>query len=87
MTQELCDQPLQEAEWFVRAEGARSISRREREIVKLVSLGKRNKEVATLLGISEATVETHRKNVMNKLRLDSLADLVRYAVRNNVISA
>lgn len=57
---------------------------RERELVQLLAEGKSNKEAAELLGISLNTVETHRKNVMSKLRLRSTSDLVRYAIRNNL---
>ena len=60
---------------------------REREIVQLLAEGKGNKEVGALLGISIKTVETHRAATMRKLRLDSFADLVRYAIRNKIISA
>ena len=60
---------------------------REREIVQLLAEGKSNKEVAADLGISMKTVETHRATVMKKLKLDSLAALVRYAIRNNIIAA
>ncbi len=58
---------------------------REREIVQLLAEGKSNKETADALGISLNTVETHRKNVMSKLHLRSASDLVRYAIRNNLI--
>jgi DNA-binding NarL/FixJ family response regulator len=58
---------------------------RERELVHLLAEGKSNKEAAAVLGISVATVETHRKNVMSKLELRSSADLVRYAIRNGLI--
>ena len=58
---------------------------REREIVQLLAEGKSNKEVATALGISPKTVETHRTNIMRKLDLHSISDLVRYAIRNKVI--
>lgn len=60
---------------------------REREIVQLLSEGRSNKEVAARLGISIKTVETHRAATMRKLRLDSFADLVRYAIRNKIITA
>jgi len=60
---------------------------REREIVQLVGEGKSNKETGALLGISTKTVETHRATTMRKLRLDSFADLVRYAIRNKIIAA
>jgi DNA-binding NarL/FixJ family response regulator len=63
------------------------LSPREREIVQLLAEGQSNKEAAATLGISIKTVETHRATVMKKLGLDSLAALVRYAIRNNIISA
>jgi DNA-binding CsgD family transcriptional regulator len=58
---------------------------REREIVQLLAEGKSNKEIANVLGISVTTAETHRAHVLQKLRLHSIADLVRYAIRNNII--
>jgi DNA-binding NarL/FixJ family response regulator len=61
------------------------LSPREREIVQLVAGGKSNKEVATALDVSVRTVETHRANILRKLKLDSVATLVRYAIRNNLI--
>jgi DNA-binding NarL/FixJ family response regulator len=61
------------------------LSAREREITQLLAEGKSNKEVATALNISVKTVETHRSNIMRKLDLHSLSDLVRYAVRNRII--
>lgn len=60
---------------------------REREIVQLLAEGKSNKEIAGYLGISVKTAETHRANIMLKLDFHSLADLVRYAVRNNIIQS
>lgn len=61
------------------------LTSREREIVQLVAEGKSSKEVASVLGISTKTAETHRMNVMRKLELHSVVDLVRYAMRNSVI--
>ncbi len=63
------------------------LSPREREIVQLVAEGKSNKEVAALLHITSKTVETHRANVMSKLELRSVTELVRYAIRNRIIDA
>jgi len=60
---------------------------REREIVQLLAEGRSNKEVGSILGISVKTVETHRAATMRKLRLDSFAALVRYAIRNKIIEA
>ena len=67
------------------AEPGQRLSAREREIVQLVAEGRSNKEVADVLGISVRTAETHRASVLRKLHLDSLASLVRYAVRNKLI--
>lgn len=58
---------------------------REREIVQLLAEGKSNKDIAVALGIRVKTADTHRANVMNKLGLHSVADLVRYAVRNRIV--
>ena len=60
---------------------------REREIVQLLAEGLTNKEVAAKLNISVKTAETHRTNVMRKLDLHSVSELVRYAVRNHIIEA
>lgn len=62
------------------------LSAREREIVQLLAEGRSNKEVAASLGISVKTVETHRATIMHKLGVNSIVDLVHYAVRNNIIS-
>jgi DNA-binding NarL/FixJ family response regulator len=58
---------------------------REREVVQLLAEGKSSKEVAVVLNLSVKTAETHRTNVMRKLDLHSVADLVRYAVRNKLV--
>lgn len=63
----------------------RPLTKREEEIVRLISGGLRNKEVAKALGISVKTVETHRVNIMNKLALQNLAQLIRYAVQKGLI--
>ena len=65
--------------------GAGALSAREREIVQLLAEGKSNKEVAAALGITVKTAETHRGNIMRKCGFGSLADLVRYAIRNRII--
>jgi DNA-binding NarL/FixJ family response regulator len=76
-------------DYFIqRGEGNRTaspLSSREREVVQLVAEGKINKQVAHMLDISVKTVETHRASVMNKLKLHSTAELVRYAVRNDMV--
>ena len=64
-----------------------ALTARERETVQLIAEGKSNKEIADLFGISIKTVETHRAAIMRKLKLDSFAALVRYAVRNGIVEA
>jgi DNA-binding NarL/FixJ family response regulator len=62
------------------------LSSREREILHLLAEGKSNKEVAALLNLSPYTVETHRRNLQEKLNLHNFAELVLYAVRKGLIS-
>jgi DNA-binding NarL/FixJ family response regulator len=61
------------------------LTSREREIVQLLAEGKSSKEVAVVLGISVKTAETHRANIMRKLELHSVSEVVRYAVKNQII--
>jgi DNA-binding NarL/FixJ family response regulator len=63
------------------------ITGREREIVQLLAEGKSGKDVATVLGISLKTVDTHRSNILRKLHFHSVTELVRYAVRNHIVEA
>ena len=63
------------------------LSPRERHIVQLLAEGSNNKEVARTLQLSVKTVETHRSNIMRKMEFGSLADLVRYAIRNKIVDA
>jgi DNA-binding NarL/FixJ family response regulator len=63
------------------------LTHREREVVQLIAEGKINKEIGEMLKISVKTVETHRAAAMHKLNLRTTAELVRYAVRNNIIEA
>lgn len=60
---------------------------RQREIVQLLAEGKSSKEVAVALGLSVKTAETHRANIMRRLECHSVSELVRYAVRNDIIQA
>jgi DNA-binding NarL/FixJ family response regulator len=62
------------------------LTSREREILHLLAGGKSNKDIANLLNLSLYTVETHRRNLQEKLNLHSYADLVLYAVRKGLIS-
>jgi DNA-binding NarL/FixJ family response regulator len=63
-----------------------TLSEREREVFQLIAEGRTNKEVADLLSISAATVETHRARILQKLEIHNTAELVLYAVRRGVIS-
>jgi DNA-binding NarL/FixJ family response regulator len=60
---------------------------REREVLQLLAEGKTNKEVSAILSVGTKTVETHRANIMNKLKLHSVSDLVHYAIRNHIVIA
>jgi DNA-binding NarL/FixJ family response regulator len=62
------------------------LSAREREVMQLLAEGMSNKEVATLLDLSVKTVQTHRANIMRKLNLHSLGQLIHYAIRNGIIA-
>jgi two-component system, NarL family, response regulator NreC len=62
------------------------LTEREREVLQLLAEGKSNKEVATVLGLSPYTVESHRNNLMQKLNLHNTADIVLYAVRKSIIA-
>ena len=62
------------------------LTAREREIVQLLAESKSNKEVSLLLGISVKTVQTHRATIMRKLGINSIVDLVHYAIRNNLVT-
>jgi DNA-binding NarL/FixJ family response regulator len=62
------------------------LTKRESEVLALVATGKPNKEVAEALFISVKTVETHKTHILIKLGLNNNAELVRYAIKNNIIS-
>jgi len=64
----------------------RALSPREREVVQLVAEGKSSKEIAVMLGLSTKTVETHRSNLLIKLKIHSIVELVLYAVRNGIVT-
>ena len=59
---------------------------REREVLQLIAEGKSTKEVADDLGVSVKTVETHRRNIMEKLDIHSVAELTKYAIREGITS-
>ena len=62
------------------------LTAREREIIQLLAEGKANKDVANTLGISLRTAENHRANIMHKLNLKSLSDLIHYTLRNGIVA-
>jgi DNA-binding NarL/FixJ family response regulator len=70
-----------------RASKRKRLTPREREIAQLLAEGKTSKEVAVALRLSVKTVETHRANLMRKLELHSVSELVRYAIKNQIIES
>ena len=68
-------------------EGRFRLTNRQKEIVQLLAEGKSSKEVASALGLSVKTAETHRANIMRRLDCHSVTALVRYAIRNHIIEA
>lgn len=66
---------------------ASPISDRERQVLQLVAEGKTTKEIASLLGISVKTAESHRSNLMDKLNIHDTAGLVRYAIKHGLIES
>jgi len=62
------------------------LSKREREVIKLIALGHSSKEIGQIMGISPRTVDTYRNRLMQKLGLTSFADVIRYAVRTGMVS-
>lgn len=63
------------------------LTKRENEVLSLVAADKSNREIAQLLGISVKTVETHKTHILIKLGLNNNAELMRYAVKNNIVAA
>ena len=62
------------------------LTSRELELLQLIAEGKNSREAASVLGISTKTADTHRANLMRKLQIHSVTDLVRYALRNHIVS-
>lgn len=78
--------------WMAAQSGAHrrdrlDLTSRERQIVQMIAEGRQNKEIANILKISSKTVETHRAICMRKLGISSTSDIVRYAIRSNMIQA
>ena len=65
---------------------SRTLTKREREILKLLAKGKPSKEVALILGISVKTVDAYRLRIMKKLDVQSIAELVKYAIKEGLTS-
>ena len=65
----------------------RLLTPREREVLQLIAEGKSTVQIAEIFFLSEKTIETHRRNIMMKLKLDSVAELTRYAIREGIIEA
>jgi len=66
---------------------SRPLSAREREVLQLVAEGKSSKEIAALLHIALPTVETDRRQLMEKLNLRTIAELTKYAIREGLTSS
>lgn len=64
-----------------------SLTPREREVLHLLAEGNSTKQAANLLGIAVKTAETHRTNILRKLELHSISELVLYAIRNKIVEA
>lgn len=67
------------------ARGGQALTPRETEVVQAIAEGKSTKDIARTLGISEPTAETHRANLMRKLDVHSVSEIVRYAIRNKLV--
>lgn len=65
-------------------ETSEHLTPREREILQLIAEGKKSNEMAEALGISKRTVDIHRKNIMDKLNIRSIAELTKYAIREGI---
>jgi DNA-binding CsgD family transcriptional regulator len=61
------------------------LSPRERQVLQLIAEGQTTKEIASLLGISVKTAESHRSRIMDKLGIHEIAGLVRYAIRRGLV--
>ena len=62
------------------------LTRREREVIKLIAEGKRTKEIADYLSLSPKTIEKHRTNLMRKLDLHNVSEVTVYAIKNGFVS-
>jgi len=75
-----------DSRWNTAGPGFTPLTDREREVLQLLAEGKSNKEISGKLFISVKTVESHRKNIMEKLQLFTIPELTKYAIRNGLTS-
>jgi len=68
----------------MKEKGVEQLTIREREVLSILSDGSTNKETAEKLNISVRTVETHRKNIMQKLDVKNIAGLIKFSIANNL---
>jgi DNA-binding NarL/FixJ family response regulator len=85
VTEFVLDDYMRRADTLDAGVGHDAVTAREREIIQLLAEGKSNREAASTLGISVKTIEAHRANIMRKLHLRSVSELVRYAIRNKIV--
>ena len=71
---------------FAEEPSGEKLTTRELEVLQLIVLGKSNREIATVLGVSANTVNVHRANLMQTLEIHNTAELVVYAIRNGLVS-
>jgi len=62
------------------------LTNKECNVIKMIASGKKTKDIANLLGVSVKTIETYRRQIMNKLDIDNIADLVKYAIKEGLTS-
>lgn len=79
------DDPIHSGSWDTLPK-FNKISKKEREILQLVAEGEKTRDIADKLGVSIKTVETHRRNIMKKLNIFSVAGLTKYAIQEGIIS-
>jgi DNA-binding NarL/FixJ family response regulator len=84
-TSKIADYILNGFKSGIASEEKKALTGREREILQLLAEGASTKDVAVRMGLSVKTIETHRANIMRKLKIHSISELVLYAVRNGVI--
>ena len=69
-----------------RADTVQALTPQERAVLQMIAEGRQNKEIATVLAVSEKTVEHHRQHVMQKLGMRDVASLTRYAIRERMVA-